>query len=335
MSNQFKALVLNQVNDKFSREIKTLEKSFFKTGNVLVKVDYSDLNYKDALILKNGARLVKEYPHIPGIDFSGQVIESEKEDFKKGDNVVVTGCRVGEIYPGGFSQLVKVNSDFLIKIPNTISNKNAMMLGTAGFTSLMCAFAIKAREELLLGEKVKDVLVTGATGGVGSIAVMVLSKFGYNVTAMTGKNMDNVEKYLKELGAKNIIDRKAFEGETKLLGKGLWDCAVDTVGGNVLANVISHTKPNGIVAACGNAGGVKLNTSVMPFIIRGIKLWGIDSVMISRKRREFIWSQVASLIDFKILEKNIKIVSLEELLNIFPKMLKSEISGRVLVDPNK
>ena len=335
MSNQFKALVLNQVNDKFSREIKTLEKSFFKTGNVLVKVDYSDLNYKDALILKNGARLVKEYPHIPGIDFSGQVIESEKEDFKKGDNVVVTGCRVGEIYPGGFSQLVKVNSDFLIKIPNTISNKNAMMLGTAGFTSLMCAFAIKAREELLLGEKVKDVLVTGATGGVGSIAVMVLSKFGYNVTAMTGKNMDNVEKYLKELGAKNIIDRKVFESEPKLLGKGLWDCAVDTVGGNVLANVISQTKPNGIVAACGNAGGIKLNTSVMPFIIRGVKLWGIDSVTVSKKRRDFIWSEASNLIDFDLLKMNIKIVSLEELLEIYPTILKGEVTGRIIVDVNK
>ena len=335
MSEKFKAIVLNQSGDKFTREIKTLDKSFFKSGNVLVKIDYSGLNYKDSLILKNGARLVKEYPHIPGVDFSGQVIESDKEDFKKGDNVVVTGCRVGEIYPGGFSQLVKVNSDFLIKIPNTISNKNAMMLGTAGFTSLMCAFAIKAREELLLGEKVKDVLVTGATGGVGSMAVMILSKFGYNVTAMTGKNIDNIEKNLRGLGANNIIDRKEFEGEPKLLGKGLWDGVVDTVGGNILANAISQTKPNGIVAACGNAGGIKLNTSVMPFIIRGVKLWGIDSVMISRKRREFIWSQVTSLIDFKILEKNIQTVSLEEVLNIFPEMLNGKTSGRTIIDLNK
>ncbi len=335
MSEKFKAIVLNQSGDKFTREIKTLDKSFFKSGNVLVKIDYSGLNYKDSLILKNGARLVKEYPHIPGVDFSGQVIESDKEDFKKGDNVVVTGCRVGEIYPGGFSQLVKVNSDFLIKIPSTISNKNAMMLGTAGFTSLMCAFAIKAREELLLGEKVKDVLVTGATGGVGSMAVMILSKFGYNVTAMTGKNIDNIEKNLRGLGANNIIDRKEFEGEPKLLGKGLWDGVVDTVGGNILANAISQTKPNGIVAACGNAGGIKLNTSVMPFIIRGVKLWGIDSVMISRKRREFIWSQVTSLIDFKILEKNIQTVSLEEVLNIFPEMLNGKTSGRTIIDLNK
>ena len=333
MNNKFKAIVVNQSGDQFSREIKTLDKSFFKSGDVLVKVDYSGLNYKDALILKNGGKLVKEYPHIPGIDFSGKVIESDTPDFKSGDDVVLTGCRVGEIYPGGYSQLVKVKSELLVKKPESISNKNAMILGTAGFTSLLCAFAIKAREELLLGEKVNDVLVTGATGGVGSIAVMILSKFGYNVTAVTGKK--NKSDYLKELGAKNIIDRKELEGEPRILGKGLWDGAVDTVGGVILSNVISQIKPNGIIAACGNAANIKLNTTVMPFIIRGVKLWGIDSVMISKKRREFVWSQVADLIDFKFLEKHTKTVNLEELLNIFPNILKGEIAGRVLVDLNK
>jgi acrylyl-CoA reductase (NADPH) len=331
--NKFKAIVLNQSGEQFSREIKTLDKDFFKTGNVLVKINYSGLNYKDALILKNGARLVKEYPHIPGIDFSGKVIESESEDFKSGDEVVLTGCRVGEIYPGGYSQLVKVKSELLVKKPKTISSKNAMILGTAGFTSLLCSFAVKAREELLLGEKVKEVLVTGATGGVGSIAVMILTKFGYNVTAMTGK--EDKSDYLKRLGAKNIINRKEFEGEPKLLGKGLWDGVVDTVGGNVLSNAISQTRSSGIVAACGNAGGIKLNTSVMPFIIRGIKLWGIDSVMISKKRREFIWSQVNDLVNFDLLEKNVKTVNLQELLDIFPDMLKGKTFGRILVDLNK
>ena len=333
MSDKFKAIVLNQSGDQFSREIKTLDKSFFKTGNVLVKIDYSSLNYKDALILKNGAKLVKEYPHIPGIDFSGKVINSDSEDFKTGDDVVLTGCRVGEIYPGGYSQLVKVKSEFLIKKPKLISNKNTMILGTAGFTSLLCAFAIKAREEILLGEKVKDVLVTGATGGVGSIAIMVLSKFGYDVTAATGKN-DKTD-YLKELGAKNVINRKELEGEPRILGKGLWDGVVDTVGGVILSNAISQTRPNGIVAACGNAANIKLNTTVMPFIIRGVKLWGIDSVMISKKRREFVWSQVPELVDFKLIEKNTKTVSLEELINIFPNMLTGTIAGRILVDLNK
>ena len=333
MSDKFKAIVLNQSGEKFTREIKTLDKSFFKTGDVLIKVDYSGLNYKDALILNNGAKLVKEYPHIPGIDFSGKIIESDNSDFKSGDNVVVTGCRVGEIYPGGYSQVVKIKSEFLIKTPKEISNKSAMILGTAGFTSLLCAFAIKAREELLLGEKVKDVLVTGASGGVGSIAVMILSKLGYNVSAVTGKK--DQSNYLKTLGAKNILDRKDFEGEPRVLGKGLWDGVVDTVGGSILANAISQTKHSGIVAACGNAANIKLNTTVMPFIIRGVKLWGIDSVTISKQRREFVWSQVSSLVDFKLLEKNIKVVNLEELLNIFPEMLNSKTSGRILVDLNK
>ena len=306
MSDKFKAIIINQDGEKFSREIKEVDKNFLE-GDVLVKVDYSDLNFKDALILNNGGKLVKEFPRIPGIDFSGKVVESYADNFKEGDEVVITGCRVGEISHGGYSQFAKVKKDFLVKLPKGISTKEAMILGTAGFTSLMCAFAIKAREEILLGEKVKDVLVTGATGGVGSIAIMVLSKFGYNVTAVTGK-MDKSDS-LKKLGASSIIDRKEFEGEPKLLGKGVWDGVVDTVGGNILAHAISQTKHSGIVAACGNAGGIKLSTSVMPFILLGVILWGIDSVAVSLKRREFVWSQVPNLIDFNLLNETIKIVS--------------------------
>ena len=332
MSDKFKAIIINQDGEKFSREIKEVDKNFLE-GDVLVKVDYSDLNFKDALILNNGGKLVKEFPRIPGIDFSGKVVESNADNFKEGDEVVITGCRVGEISHGGYSQFAKVKKDFLVKLPKGISTKEAMILGTAGFTSLMCAFAIKAREEILLGEKVKDVLVTGATGGVGSIAIMVLSKLGYNVTAVTGK-MDKSDS-LKKQGASSIIDRKEFEGEPKLLGKGVWDGVVDTVGGNILAHAISQTKHSGIVAACGNAGGIKLSTSVMPFILRGVKLWGIDSVAVSLKRREFVWSQVPNLIDFNLLNETIKIVSMKELLDIFPQMLKGQTSGRIVVDVNK
>lgn len=206
-------------------------------------------------------------------------------------------------------------------------------LGTAGFTALLCSFAIKAREELLLGEKVKDVLVTGATGGVGSIAVMILSKMGYDVHAVTGKKDKN--EYLKNLGAKNILDRKEFEGESKLLEKGTWDGVVDTVGGAALTKIFAQTKPNGIVAACGNAGGIKINTSVMPFIIRGIKLWGIDSSATSIKRREFIWNEAAKLIDFNKLNSFTKELSLNDLLQTYPKLLKGEFFGRAVVNPNK
>jgi len=333
MNDKFKAIVLNHSSDQFSRKVETLEKSFLKKNDVLVKIDFSDLNYKDAMILKNGGKLIKEYPRIPGIDFSGTVEQSNEDEFKKGDQVILTGSRVGELYHGGYSQYAWVKKDFIIKKPDGVSTKQAMMLGTAGFTALLCAFAVKAREELLLGEKVQEVLVTGSTGGVGSIAVMVLSKMGCNVTAVTGKV--NQSSYLKELGAKDIIDRKELEEEPKLIGKGTWDGVIDTVGGNILSNAISQTKHSGIVAACGNASGNKLNTSVIPFILRGIKLWGVDSIAVSKKRKEFVWGEVPKLINFKILEKSIKIVGLNELLNLFPTMLDGKLTNKILVDVNK
>ena len=333
MSDKFKAIVINQEGENFTREIKEVDEKFLGEGDVLVKIDFSDLNYKDALILNDGGKIVREFPRIPGIDFSGKVVESNSENFKKDDEVILTGCRVGEVYHGGYSQYAKVKKEFLVKTPKGISTKQAMILGTAGFTAILCAFAIKSREEILLGEKVKAVLLTGATGGVGSVAVMVLSKLGYNVTAVTGK-MDKAES-LKKLGASSVIDRKEFEGEPKLLGKSIWDGVVDTVGGNILAHVISQTKHSGIVAACGNAGGIKLNTTVMPFILRGVKLWGIDSIQVSMKRREFVWSQVSNLIDFNILNEAVKIISMNELLEVFPKMLKGQTSGRIIVDVNK
>ena len=333
MSDQFKALIVNQEGENFTREVKSIDKSFLKHGDVTVQVDYSDLNFKDGMILKNGGRLVKEFPHIPGIDFAGKVLESENPKFKEGDEVILTGFRVGEIFYGGYSQIAKVNADFLVKKPESLTTKQAMILGTAGFTSLMSAFAIQARESILLGEKVNDVLVTGATGGVGSVAIMALTKLGYNVTAVTGK--DSKSDYLKSLGAKNIVNRAEFDKDPRLIDKGLWDGVVDTVGGKILANAIVQTKPNGIVAVCGNANNNELNTSVIPFMLRGIKLWGMDSANCSIKRREFIWGEASNLIDFDLLEKSILTVSLEELLETYPKILKGEISGRVLVDLNK
>ena len=333
MTEKFKALVIDNQNEKFTREVKELDQSALKDGNVLVKVDYSSLNYKDAMILNDGGRIVRNFPFVPGIDFAGTVISSEDEKFKKDDKIILTGFRVGEAFFGGFSQYAKVNSNFLIKLPKDITTHQSMMLGTAGFTALLCAFAVKAKEELLLGEKVKDVLVTGATGGVGSVAVMILSKMGYDVHAVTGKKDKN--DYLKDLGAKNIVDRKEFEGESKLLEKGVWDGVVDTVGGTALTKILAQTKPGGIVAACGNAGGIKINTTVMPFIIRGVKLWGIDSSGSSLKRREFVWNEAAKLIDFSKLESLTKELSFTELLETYPKLLKGEYFGRAIVNPSK
>ena len=333
MSDQFKAIIINQEGENFTREVKSIDKSFLKHGDVTVKVDYSDLNFKDGMILKNGGRLVKEFPHIPGIDFSGSVIESENSRFKEGDEVILTGFRVGEAFFGGYSQIAKVNADFLVNKPKNLTSRQAMILGTAGFTSLMSAFAIQARETILLGEKVNDVLVTGSTGGVGSVAVMALTKMGYNVTAVTGK--DSKIDYLKSLGAKNVINKSEFDKDPRLIDKGLWDGVVDTVGGKILANAIVQTKSNGIIAVCGNANNNELNTSVIPFMLRGIKLWGMDSANCSILRRKFIWEEASKLIDFDLLEKSILTVSLDELIDTYPKILKGEISGRVLVDLNK
>ena len=334
MSEQFKAFILNQDGESFTREVKSVEKSFLKHGDVTVKVEYSGLNYKDALILKNGARLVKEFPHIPGIDFSGVVEESNHKDFKSGDEIILTGWRVGEIFYGGYSQYAKVNGDFLVKKPKSLSLKQAMIMGTAGFTALQCSFTTKTtREELLLGEKVQSVIVSGASGGVGSIAVMILNKLGCDVTAVTGK--DSNQDYLKSIGAKNVVNTSELMKDARPLDKGLWDGAVDTVGGKVLENILSQTKDAGIVASCGNAADIKLNTTVMPFIIRGVKLWGINSVTASIKRRQFLWSEAAKLIDFEILEKSVKEINLDEVIDIYPKMLKGETSGRYIINLNK
>ena len=334
MSENFKALVLNQDGENFTREIKSVDKSFLKHGDVTVKVHYSGLNYKDALILKNGARLVKEFPHIPGIDFSGVVEESKHEKFKQGDEIILTGWRVGEIFFGGYSQYAKVNGDFLVKKPKELSLKQSMIMGTAGFTALQCSFTAKTtREELLLGKKVEEVIVSGASGGVGSMAVMILNKLGCNVTAVTGK--DSNKDYLKSIGAKNIINTSELTKDARPLDKGLWDGAVDTVGGKVLENILATTKDSGIVAACGNAADIKLNTTVMPFIIRGVKLWGINSVNASIQRRQFLWNEASKLIDFELLGKSIKEISLEELIDVYPKMLKGETSGRYIINLEK
>ena len=334
MSNKFKALILSQEGEKFHREIKSVEKSFLKDGDVTIKVQYSGLNYKDALILKNGARLVKEFPHIPGIDFSGVVEESNHKNFKSGDEIILTGWRVGEIYFGGYSQYAKVSGDFLVKKPKNLNLRQSMIMGTAGFTALQCSFTTKTtREELLLGEKVENVIVSGASGGVGSMSVMILNKLGCNVTAVTGKD-SNVD-FLKSIGAKSVINTSEMIKDSRPLDKGLWDGAVDTVGGKVLENILAQTKDAGIVSACGNAADIKINTTVMPFIIRGVKLWGINSVTASIRRRQFLWNEASKLIDFNILEKSIKEISLDEVIDVYPKMLRGETSGRYLINLNK
>ena len=262
------------------------------------------------------------------------MLEQGKIKLKKGDEVILTGWRVGEIYYGGYSQYAKINGDFLVQKPKNLTLKESMIMGTAGFTALQCSFTTKTtREELLLGEKVQNVIVSGASGGVGSMAVMILNKLGCNVTALTGKNSN--KEFLESIGAKNVINTSELMKEARPLDKGLWDGAVDTVGGQVLANVLSQTKEAGIVASCGNAADNKLNTTVMPFIIRGVKLWGINSVNTSIQRRQFLWNEASKLINFEILNKSVNELSLDEVLEVYPKMLKGETSGRYIINVNK
>ena len=253
-----------------------------------------------------------------------------KKFVKIGDKVILNGFGVGEKHWGGMSQKAKVKGDWLVKLPEQFSQKHAMAIGTAGYTAMLCVLAL---EKSGIDPKKGEILVTGATGGVGSIAVMILSKMGYNVHAVTGKKDKN--DYLKDLGAKNIIDRKEFEGESKLLEKGTWDGVVDTVGGSSLTKILAQVKPNGIVASCGNAGGIKINTTVMPFIIRGVKLWGIDSSGASIRRREFLWNEAVKLIDFNKLKSFTKSLSFSELLDTYPKLLEGKFFGRAIVNPNK
>ena len=330
LNKTFKAFETYQ-NQNGDFENKITQKSFsdLPEGDLLIKVEYSSLNYKDALSSSGAKGVTKFYPHTPGIDAAGIVIKSNNNHFKTNDRVIVTGFDLGMNTSGGFAEYIQIPSSWAVKCPDSLSTKDSMMLGTAGLTAGLCI------EEIYNHTPINnlEVIVSGSTGGVGSIAVMILNKMGYNVTAVTGK--DSKADYLKSLGAKSVINRSEFDKDPKLIDKGLWDGVVDTVGGKILANAIVQTNSNGIIAVCGNANTNELNTNVIPFMLRGIKLWGMDSANCSIKRREFIWGEAAKLIDFDLIEKSIQIVSLEELIETYPKILKGEISGRVLVDLNK
>ena len=329
--NSFKALVISENDDgTFTRKVTDQSLEDLPEGEVLLRVRYSSLNYKDGLSCIGNRGVTRNYPHTPGIDASGEVAESSDSRFKPGDQVLVTGYDLGMNTSGGFGQYIRVPADWVVQLPEGLSLKEAMIYGTAGYTA---ALSVHALQKHGITPEQGEIVVTGSTGGVGSIAVMILSKMGYDVHAVTGKKDKN--DYLKDLGAKNIIDRKEFEGESKLLEKGVWDGVVDTVGGSALTKIFAQTKPGGIVAACGNAGGIKINTNVMPFIIRGVKLWGIDSSGSSIKRREFVWGEAAKLIDFSKVKSFTKELSFTELLETYPKLLKGEFFGRAIVNPNK
>ncbi|MDJ0949355.1 MAG: MDR family oxidoreductase [Alphaproteobacteria bacterium] len=327
----FKALVLEQGEDgKIEHEVKELEESSLPEGDVTVAVEYSTLNYKDGLVLNGLGNLVKEYPHVGGIDFAGTVESSDSPDYQPGDQVILTGWRVGEIHWGGYSQKARVKSDWLVPMPDGLTTKRAMGLGTAGLTSML---SILALERLGLDPDRGQVLVTGAAGGVGSVAVAVLANLGYDVAASTGRT--ETHAYLKDLGAKTIIDRAELaEVYDRPLLSARFAGAVDTVGGSTLATVLASMKPHASVASCGLAGGAELHTTVMPFIIRGVNLLGIDSATCPAALRREAWGRLVEDLPMDKLDAMIDTVTLSDLADLRTKILKGQIRGRTVVDVN-
>jgi putative YhdH/YhfP family quinone oxidoreductase len=322
----YKAFVTKESDDGFTNSIEDLSTSKLQSNDLLVKVSYSSLNYKDALSASGNKGVTREYPHTPGIDAVGKVVESNSSDFKVGENIVVTGYDLGMNTYGGFGQYISIPADWVISLPKELSEAEAMSIGTAGLTAGLCVRKLLMND---LAPDSGDVLVTGASGGVGSVAVMILSKLGFRVTALTGKT-DQID-YLESLGASSIIMRNEMEEQGKPLQKGLYQGGVDTVGGSILSNFISQTSQRGAITCCGNVAGDKLQTSVFPFILRGVSLIGIDSAESLLEVKKEVWNNFSK--DWKIdLEKITKEVRLDSLSDEVEKILKGEQVGRIRVN---
>jgi acrylyl-CoA reductase (NADPH) len=311
--------------------VKELSEADLPHGEVLVAVDYSTVNYKDGLCLSpNGGGLVRHYPHVPGIDFAGTVEESSDERYAKGDKVVLTGWRVGEAHWGGYSQKARVKADWLVPLPEGLSTRDAMAVGTAGFTAML---AVMALEDHGLTPEKGEVLVTGAAGGVGSVATAILGHLGYQVAAVTGR--PETAEYLTALGATRIVARGELNERVKRpLESETWAGCVDAVGGDMLARVLGQMKYGGSVAAVGLAGGAKLPTSVVPFLLRGVNLLGIDSVLQPFANRQRAWARVARDLPMDKLSAMIQPAVLSDLPKLGADILAGQVKGRVLVDVN-
>ena len=331
MSETFTALVLDQSDDNFSAELRALTDADLPEGDVTVAVEYSTLNYKDGMIVKgNIGRLVRNFPHVPGIDFAGTVEHSDSDAFKPGDKVVLTGWRVGEMYWGGLSQKARVKADWLVPLPDGLSPSQAMAVGTAGFTSMLCVDALEAHG---LTPDSGEVLVTGGAGGVGSVAITILANLGYTVVASTGRRSEG--EYLRSLGASEIIDRADLaEAEARPLERERWAGCVDTVGGKTLSTVLAQMKYGGSVAACGLAGGNTLETTVLPFLLRGVNILGIDSVMQPAENRARIWRRIAAELPLDKLDAMTTVAPLADVTELAGTILKGQVRGRTVIDVN-
>jgi acrylyl-CoA reductase (NADPH) len=326
----FNAILIERDPPPYRASLKKLEESQLPAGDVSVRVEYSTLNYKDALAITGKGPVVRQFPLVPGIDFAGTVDESSNPGFKRGDKVLLNGWGVGEAHWGGLAQLARVKADWLIPLPGALTTRQAMAVGTAGYTAMLCVMALE-RHGVTPSDG--EILVTGAAGGVGSIAVALLSKLGFRVVAMTGRPAES--GFLTELGAAEIMDRAAYAGAGRPLAKERWAGAIDVVGSHTLANVCASLRYGGVVAACGLAGGMDFPGTVAPFILRGIALAGIDSVMRPRPDRVEAWRRLSRDLELNKLELLTVEISLAQALERAATILEGQVRGRIVVDVNR
>ncbi|MGI9490231.1 MAG: MDR family oxidoreductase [Geminicoccaceae bacterium] len=325
----FKALLLTKHEDKtVTAAIEDVADDRLPAGDVLVDVDYSTINYKDGLIIHNKAPLVRDFPHIPGVDFAGTVAESDNTAFKKGDKVILNGWGVGERHWGGLAERARVKADWLVHVPNGWTTRHAMAVGTAGYTSML---AVMDLEDYGMAPDKGEVLVTGGAGGVGSIAIALLAKAGYEVTVSTGR--PETHDYLTSLGASQFIDRSELsEDAGRPMESARFQACIDAVGGSTLARALGQLKPQGALAAIGNAGGNDFRASVIPFLLRGIKLLGIDSVYQPKPRREAAWERLAQDLDLGVLESTLQEIVLADVPKQSALVLDGKVRGRLVVN---
>jgi len=329
MSDTFKALVVDNVDDTYSAFFKDLSVSDLPDESVLVDVSYSTLNYKDGLAVTGKGKIVRKFPMVCGIDLAGTVVDSNDDRYSAGDKVLVNGWGLSETHWGGYAQKQRVNADFITKVPEPFSLQDTMAIGTAGYTSMLCVLAL---EDAGITPDQGDIVVTGAAGGVGSVAIALLAKLGYRVVASSGRASES--DYLMGLGAAEVIGRDVLDRDARPMEKGRWAGGVDSVGSKTLATMLAETKEEGAVAACGLAGGTDLPTTVMPFILRGVKLLGVNSVTCLSARRDQAWARLAQDLDMEKLNAMTTVEPMSNVPTLAEDILKGQVRGRIVIDVN-
>ena len=325
----FKGILIEKDDSGYRAAVQELDENQLPEGDVMVRVSHSTLNYKDGLAITGRGPVVRKFPLVPGIDLVGTVEQTSNPSYKVGDQVVLNGWGVGESHWGGLAQKARLKGDWLVPLPAAFSSKQAMAIGTAGYTAMLCVMALERHG--VTPEK-GEILVTGAAGGVGSVAVAILSKLGYTVVGVTGRSEER--EFLMGLGASEVLERSAFSAPGKPLGRERWAGAVDVVGSHTLANVCATTRYGGVVTACGLAGGMDLPASVAPFILRGVTLAGVDSVMAPRDLRLQAWQRLTTDLDLAKLGQIAKEIGLNDVVDMASKLLNGQVRGRVIVDVN-